>query len=328
MRHLLVWGVLSLAAQAVAAGCAEWNTRGFFESATLEQLEGCLDAGAEVNARDGSGFTPLHNAAGWSANPAIIETLVAAGAEVNARDGDGDTPLHNAARFNDNPAVITALLDAGADAAARDDDDKIPWDYARNRARLKDPGVWRLNGLSPVAQASAADPESRSLCARWNTLDFFEAATLEQVVECLAAEAGVNARDEYGRTPLHYAALASTNPALIAALIDAGAEVDARDGGGWTPLHDAAESNSDSTIVAALLAAGARVNARDGHSWTPLHFAARFSSSPGVIAALLDAGADAAARDDDGKIPWDYAREREGLHGTDAYWRLNEGRFR
>ncbi|MCY4354825.1 MAG: ankyrin repeat domain-containing protein [Truepera sp.] len=105
-------------------------------------------------------------------------------------------------------------------------------------------------------------------------------------------------------------------------------EVDARDGGDWTPLHDAAESNSDSAIVAALLAAGARVNAREVNGWTPLHFAARFSSSPGVIAALLDAGADAAARDDDGKIPWDYAREREGLQGTDAYWRLNEGRFR
>ena len=240
---------------------------------------------------------------------------------MNARDRDGDTPLHNAARFNDNPAVITALLDAGADAAARDDEGKIPWDYVKERDALRGADAWRLNGLSLATQVFGE-------CARWNTLDFFEAATLEQVVGCLAAEAGVNARDEYGRTPLHYAALASTNPALIAALIDAGAEVDARDGGGWTPLHDAAESNSDSTIVAALLAAGARVNARDGHSWTPLHFAARFSSSPGVIAALLDAGADAAARDDDGKIPWDYAREREGLHGTDAYWRLNEGRFR
>lgn len=101
-----------------------------------------------MTAQDGSGFTPLHNAAGWSANPAIIETLVAAGAEVNARDRDGDTPLHNAARFNDNPAVITALLDAGADAAARDDDGKIPWDYARNRARLKDPDAWRLKSPS------------------------------------------------------------------------------------------------------------------------------------------------------------------------------------
>jgi len=114
----MVWGVLSLAAQVVAAGCAEWNTRGFFESATLEQLEGCLDAGAEVN----------------------------------ARDGDGDTPLHNAARFNDNPAVITALLDAGAYAAARDDEGKIPWDYVKERDALRGSDAWRLNGLSLATQ--------------------------------------------------------------------------------------------------------------------------------------------------------------------------------
>ena len=99
-----------------------------------------------MNARDGGGFTPLHNVAGWSANPAIIETLVAAGAEVNARDRDGDTPLHNAAQSSTSPTIITALLDAGADAAARDDDGKIPWDYAREREGLQGTDAyWRLN---------------------------------------------------------------------------------------------------------------------------------------------------------------------------------------
>ena len=46
-----------------------------------------------------------------------------------------------------------------------------------------------------------------------------------------------------------------------------------------------------------------------------------------VIAALIEAGDDLGARDEAGKTPFDYAKDNEALRGTDAYWRLNEGRF-
>ncbi|MDE0528681.1 MAG: ankyrin repeat domain-containing protein [Truepera sp.] len=142
----------------------------FFASATLAEVRGCLEAGARVNARNSWGTTPLHWAAGYSGDPAIITTLLAAGAEVNAQDRDGDTPLHFAARFSDDPAVLRALLAAGAEVNARDEDGytplhlaakwsdnpavievllasgadpsawdyegKIPWDYAKDRAEL------------------------------------------------------------------------------------------------------------------------------------------------------------------------------------------------
>ena len=70
------------------------------------------------------------------------------------------------------------------------------------------------------------------------------------------------------------------------------------------------------------------MDAWDNYGLTPLHLAALLTDNPAIIAALIDAGADAAARDANGKTPWDYAREREGLQGTDAYRRLNEGHFR
>ena len=92
----------------------------FFAAATLTEVRGCLEAGARVNARNSWGTTPLHWAAGYSGDPAIIGALLAAGAEVNAQDRDGDTPLHFAARFNDAPAIIGALLDAtGVEADIR-----------------------------------------------------------------------------------------------------------------------------------------------------------------------------------------------------------------
>ncbi|HUU59145.1 MAG TPA: ankyrin repeat domain-containing protein, partial [Phycisphaerae bacterium] len=81
--------------------------------------------GAEVDARDGSGRTPLLAAAGlidyWRGKAPLraplVQLFIDAGADVNARDERGRTPLHHAAERTD-PAVVKMLLDAGADPFA------------------------------------------------------------------------------------------------------------------------------------------------------------------------------------------------------------------
>ena len=80
--------------------------------------------------------------------------------------------------------------------------------------------------------------------------------------------------------------------------------------------------------VSECLNAGADVNARNEYGRTPLHYAARFSENPEVITALLDAGADGTAVNKDGKTPFDLAKDNEALAGTDAYWALNDARFK
>ena len=77
-----------------------------------------IGKGANVNARDRSGATPLH-AAALKGNLGIAELLVGHGAEVDARDGDGLTPLHIAA-LSGHADVAALLLDRGADREARD----------------------------------------------------------------------------------------------------------------------------------------------------------------------------------------------------------------
>lgn len=181
--------------------------------------------------------------------------------------------------------------------------------------------------LIAVGLALAA-PVLAISCADWNTKRFFEQATAAEVRGCLDAGGRVEARAGRGWTPLHSAAGWSDNPAVITALVEAGARVNARSRYDRTPLHSAAEYSDNPAVITALTAAGGRVEARDEYGTTPLHQAAKYSDNPATVMALLDAGADATARDLYDKIPWDYAQENEALRGTDAYWRLNDARFR
>ena len=76
----------------------------------------------------------------------MTAALLDAGADPNAREEFGFTPLHQAAAFNVNPAVTTALLDAGADPNARAEDGQTAWDLAQDNEALKGTDVWwRLN---------------------------------------------------------------------------------------------------------------------------------------------------------------------------------------
>lgn len=59
---------------------------------------------------------------------------------------------------------------------------------------------------------------------------------------------------------------------------------------------------------------------------TLLHKAAR-TGDFSEVKALTKAGADPKARAEYGRIPFDYAEDNKALQGTDAYRRLQEGRF-
>lgn len=73
-----------------------------------------VDARADVNIRDSNGMTLLHRAIN-SKDEKIAEILIKSGrADLNARDVERMTPLHRAIRVK-NSNIVQMLLDAGAD---------------------------------------------------------------------------------------------------------------------------------------------------------------------------------------------------------------------
>jgi hypothetical protein len=98
------------------------------DAARVKEL---LRKGANVNARDESGHTPLHHAA-YRGHAEVAELLLERGADVNARDKDGHTPLHWAAAEG-YADVARLLLERGADPSIRDRDGRTPLDVARER---------------------------------------------------------------------------------------------------------------------------------------------------------------------------------------------------
>ena len=314
--------------------CGQWNTRKYFQKATVESVTACLAAGADPMARDDDEETPLHKAAKSNGNPAVIETLLKAGANPNARDQYKNTPLHRAAMFNENLAVIKALIKAGANLKARDQYFKntpLHWAamFNENPAVIEvllaagaNPMVRNDNKRTPLHWARfnknpavikaliKASPDARA-DLKWTPLHVAVMSNENPAVieTLLKAGANPNARDKDKETPLHWAAARNENPAVIETLLKAGADPMARAKNKRTPLHWAARSNENPAVIETLLKAGANPKARDKDKETPLHEAAWFNGNPAVIETLLAAGADPNAQDTFKRTPLSLANE-------------------
>lgn len=97
----------------------------------LKLLRSLVDHGADIEARDRCGNTPLATAA-IDCTPDAVQILLAAGADVNASNKVGETPLMIAAMNNSN-AIATALLAYGAERGKRNSYGETALDLARRR---------------------------------------------------------------------------------------------------------------------------------------------------------------------------------------------------
>ena len=79
-----------------------------------------LDSGANVNAGDGAGVTPVHIACSLG-DVELLQLLIQHGGDVDCSDKDGERPLHKAC-IQGHAAVAATLLSAGAEVSGVDND--------------------------------------------------------------------------------------------------------------------------------------------------------------------------------------------------------------
>ncbi len=127
--------------------------------------------------------------------------------------------------------------------------------------------------------------------------------------------ADLEARDGIGYTPLHYAIKNGTSLGIAELLIHKGADKEAKNNHGQTPLHFAA-SEGKKDMAELLIAEGADVNSRDNTGQTPLHDAAE-GGFPDVVKLLLEKGADINAKDKYGRTPLQVAESRKNTEVVD-----------
>ncbi len=222
----------------------------------VDVVTAALAAGADANARDAFGMTPLMGAVSKSEEQGalrVVEALLAGGADPRATDGRGTSVLSYAI---DSEPVVRQLLAVGADPNAADTDGCTPLveaarcnNVAAVRALLE--GGADPRELAPPSGSASARRQSALTAAILTHYSAYESrAELPEIVCLLIAAGGASGSDLF-------TAASNGQPVLVRALLEAGVSPD--DGGRATiSPRQAAASRGHAEVVALLDERGAR----------------------------------------------------------------------
>lgn len=243
--------------EALAASSSDvpWARAALF--GTAADLKSLLDAGLDPNTKTERGSTLLMMAA-----PDLdkVRLLIARGADVQRKGAAGTDALTIAAAHYGASASLRALLDAGADGDPSERARHSPMQYAAMSGDVESVRLLLARGAEASAEAVS------------ESVTFGHPDVLQALVD---AGANVSLTESSGINLLHWAAI-TNRASVIPVLVKAGVPLNATDEFGYTPLMYAASvDEGDTETLAALLAAGANRTIRNGEGRTALEQARR-----------------------------------------------------
>lgn len=273
------WAVMALlsslpeaAAAVPPAAAGSGTTPGWLQTALFEsapELTAALDAGLDPNSKTPGGTTVLMAAA---LDGDKTRLLLSRGADARARSQSRIDALTIAASHLGTSASIAALLDAGAGVEPSED----------VRVRRTPLAAAALAGDLPNVQLllrRGAKPSSQAVS---EALTFGHTDVVRALVDAGADVTGV---DSTGINLVHWATITNRAP-MIPILVKAGVPINAIDDFGYTPLMYAATVDEGGVeTLQALLAAGAKATLKNDEGRTPIQ-QARHLGHTEIVRAL------------------------------------------
>ncbi|MFA5086826.1 MAG: ankyrin repeat domain-containing protein [Candidatus Paceibacterota bacterium] len=270
-----------------------------------KDLKALINAGADVNAEDSSGETPLILAS-YNNNLATVEELIKSGADVNAKDLMEQTPLMLASGKG-HLDIVKELIKDGADVNAEDINKLTPLMTASHNGYL--------NIVEELIK-SGADVNVKKINGETALILACENGSIDVIKKLIKSGADVNAKNFYGETALDIVfergdfgivnelikGGANSNKSIVLVnasfnndintvkkMVQAGADVNIQNFDKWTALMYASDKGY-LDIVKELIRAGANVNTTNSIGWTALMYAST-NGNTSIVQVLKDAGA-------------------------------------
>ncbi|XP_034942443.1 putative ankyrin repeat protein RF_0381 [Chelonus insularis] len=230
-------------------------------------IQDILDSNVDIDAVNRDGETALHLAIQWN-DDNIVKLILKKNPNIDMKNNIGDTALHKTVKRK-HCHMVELLLKNGANVNLKDGSEKTVLHLAIELDELN---------IIPLLLENKANANLKD--ASGNTVLFLAAKLskipAEIIKYILNYTNDIDAKDDCGRTALHYAAL-NTPDRILEVLLKAKADVYVKDSEGNTPLRLTVSWENrcvrDFKSMKVLVNYQADVNAVDNDMRTPLHHA-------------------------------------------------------
>ena len=272
--------------------------------------------GININQATQSGRTPLSEAADKGHTECVRLLLAAQGININQANQHGETPLFWAALRGHTECVRLLLAAQGIDVNKPNKDGETPLSAATGKGHTECARLIRAAGetvhsslTSEQAQEELKRLGISSDTYNDNLLSAAKKGEAHILTLLITAGADVNVADDFGFTPLYWAAYNGHTECVRLLLAAPGIDVNKTNQNGDTPLICAAGMGHTECVRLLLAAPGIDVNKPEKNGWTPLIGAANMGHTECVRLLLAAPRIDVNKAYHDGKTPLYYAEK-------------------